>query len=169
MDVRVIQGEIAAQSADALVSSDRTNLRMATGVAGAIRRAADGPINREAAAQGPLELGEVLATDAFGLDADHVIHAAAMPHFGGGGATEESIREATLGSLETAEERGCETLVIPVLGTRMGEFPFEAAARILVETIAGFEGATLAEVRVIASGETEYETLQDVAAQVASR
>lgn len=38
MDVRVIQGDIAQQSADALVDAAGTSLRTGSGVAGALRR-----------------------------------------------------------------------------------------------------------------------------------
>ena len=65
---------------------------MGSGVAGALRRAAAGPIEDAATAKGPVDLGEAAVTDAFDLDADYVIHAAAMPHHGDGRATEDSIR-----------------------------------------------------------------------------
>ena len=57
---------------------------MGSGVAGALRRAAGGPIHEAAVAKGPIEFGEVAVTDAFDLDADYVIHAAAMPYYGDG-------------------------------------------------------------------------------------
>ena len=40
MEFTVVQGDIAAQSADALVNAAGTSLRMGSGVAGALRRAA---------------------------------------------------------------------------------------------------------------------------------
>jgi O-acetyl-ADP-ribose deacetylase (regulator of RNase III) len=64
-------------------------------------------------------------TDAYGLDADYVIHAAAMPHYGDGRAAAESIRDATRNTLETADELGCESLMIPVLGCAVAGFDIE--------------------------------------------
>src|SRR6056297_1928102 len=113
MQFTVVQGDIAAQSADALVNAAGTSLRMGSGVAGALRRGANGPINEAAMEQGPVDLGEVAVTDAFDLDAEYVIHAAAMPHYGDAKATESSIRDATRNALETADGLGCESLVIP--------------------------------------------------------
>jgi O-acetyl-ADP-ribose deacetylase (regulator of RNase III) len=107
-------------------------------------------------------------TDAFELDADHVLHAAAMPHFGDGRATEESIRAATANSLAMADELGCESLVLPVLGTGAAGFAFEHGARIVCSAVADHEPATLADVRVIAYSEAEFETLQRVADEVRS-
>lgn len=79
MEFGVIRGDIAAQHADALVNAANTGLRMGSGVAGALRRAGGEALNDAAVAEGPVELGGVAVTDAFGLDAEYVIHAAAMP------------------------------------------------------------------------------------------
>lgn len=82
MKPSVVRGDIAAQSADALVNATGTSLHMGTGVAGALLDAADGPLERDARVRGPVELGEVVVTEAYGLDADYVVHAAAMSHAG---------------------------------------------------------------------------------------
>ena len=99
MEFSVIQGDIAQQSADALVNAAGTSLQMGSGVAGALRRAAGDELNEEAVSKGPVDLGEVAVTDAYRLDAEYVIHAAAMPHYGDGQATAESIRQATRNAL----------------------------------------------------------------------
>ena len=65
MEFTVIRGDIAAQSADALVNAAGTSLRMGSGVAGALRRGAGDEINEAAMAQGPVDLGGVAVTDAF--------------------------------------------------------------------------------------------------------
>ena len=132
MNFTVIQGDIAAQQADALVNAAGTSLKMGSGVAGALRRGAGGDINAEAMANGPVDLGEVAVTDAYDLDAEYVIHAAAMPHYGDGQATTESIREATRNTLEQADELGCESIVIPILGTGVAGFDFERGAGLSV-------------------------------------
>lgn len=56
MEFTAIQGDIATRSADALVNAAGTSLRMGSGVAGALRRGANGPINEEATSKGPVEL-----------------------------------------------------------------------------------------------------------------
>ncbi|MFP4633039.1 MAG: macro domain-containing protein, partial [Halobacteriales archaeon] len=77
MEFEAIQGDISEQSADCLVNAAGTSLRMGSGVAGALRRAAGPGIDEEARSKGPVELGEAAATDAYGLEADYVVHAAA--------------------------------------------------------------------------------------------
>jgi O-acetyl-ADP-ribose deacetylase (regulator of RNase III) len=108
MEFTVIEGDIADQSADALVNAAGAPLRMRRGVAGALRRGARGPINEDAVSKGPAHLRGVAVTDAYELGAEHVVHAAAMPHYGDGRATTESIREATANTLAKADELGCE-------------------------------------------------------------
>jgi O-acetyl-ADP-ribose deacetylase (regulator of RNase III) len=139
---------------------------MGSGVAGALRRAAGGPIHEAAVAAGPVELGEVAVTDAFELDADHVIHAAAMPHYGDGRATEGSIRDATRNALAAAEDLGCRSVVLPVLGTGAAGFDFDAGARFVCEEVAAYDAGTLTDARVVAYSEGEYERLGDVAGAV---
>ena len=163
MEFTVIQGDIAAQSADALVNAAGTSLQMGSGVAGALRRGANGPINEEAVSKGPIDLGEVAVTDAYDLDAEYVIHAAAMPHYGDGRASEESIRDATVNSLEKAEELDCESLVIPILGTGAAGYPFKDGARTVCDAIWNYDSSVISDVRVIAYSDPEYETLEEVA------
>ncbi|MFB6133525.1 MAG: macro domain-containing protein [Halanaeroarchaeum sp.] len=162
MDFAVIQGDIARQSADCLVNAAGTSLRMGSGVAGALRRGAGEEINEAATSEGPVDLGEVAVTDAFDLDADYVIHAAAMPHYGDGKATEKSIRDATRNALETADGLGCESLVVPALGCGVAGFDLEQGARLIAEEITEFAGETLSDVRFIGYSDGEYETIRSV-------
>ncbi|MGQ4556168.1 macro domain-containing protein [Halobellus sp. GM3] len=166
MEFSVIQGDIAQQSADGLVNAAGTSLQMGSGVAGALRRGGGEALNQAAVTKGPIDLGDVAVTDAYDLDADYVIHAAAMPHYGDGQATEASIRDATRNSLERADELGCESLVIPALGCGVAGFPLEDGARIIADEIRAFDPASLSDVRFIAYGDAGYRTLRRVADEV---
>ncbi|MFC7239942.1 macro domain-containing protein [Saliphagus sp. GCM10025317] len=163
MDFDVIQGDIAAHSADALVNAAGTSLRMGSGVAGALRRGAGPEINEEAMAKGPINLGEVAVTDAYDLESEYVVHAAAMPHYGDGRATEDSIRDATRNALERADELDCQSLVIPALGCGVAGFDLAEGAEIIAREIQAYEPSTLEDVRFIAYDEREFETIQRVA------
>ena len=165
MQFTVVQGDIAAESADALVNAAGTSLQMGSGVAGALRRGAGGGINEAAVSKGPIELGAVAVTDAFDLDAEYVIHAAAMPHYGDGRATSESIQQATRNTLATADELGCRSLVIPALGCGVAGFDLGDGARLICEEIAAYEPETLDDVRFIAYSDDEFETIRAVAAE----
>jgi O-acetyl-ADP-ribose deacetylase (regulator of RNase III) len=166
MDFSVVQGNIAAQEADALVNAAGTSLRMGSGVAGALRRGAGEDLNRAAMEQGSIDLGAVAVTDGFDLDAEYVLHAAAMPHYGDGQATAESVRDAARNALEAADQRGCESLVLPALGCGVAGFDLAEGARIICEVIDAFEPDSLSDVRFIAYSDEEYETVRRVAAEV---
>ncbi|MDS0221183.1 macro domain-containing protein [Haloarcula sp. S1AR25-5A] len=164
MEFEVIQGDIAAQSADALVNAANTSLRMGSGVAGALKRAAGSGLNDEAVAKGPVDLGGVATTDAYDLDAEYVIHAAAMPP--GGQSTAESIRDATRNALAEADALNCESLVLPALGCGIAGFDFEEGVRILCEAISAFQPDSLTDVRLIAYSDDDFRRMQAVAADL---
>jgi O-acetyl-ADP-ribose deacetylase len=168
MEFTVIQGDIAEQEADALVNAAGTSLRMGSGVAGALRRGAGEAINEAAMAKGPVDLGGVAVTDGYDLDCEYVIHAAAMPHYGDGQATAESVREATRNSLETADGLGCESLVIPALGCGVAGFDLAEGARIIAEEITSYEPASLSDVGFIGYSDDEFATIREVANGVRS-
>ncbi|QLG61602.1 macro domain-containing protein [Halorarum salinum] len=161
MDFEVIRGDIADQSADALVNAAGTSLRMGSGVAGALRRRGGEELNEAAMERGPVDLGDVAVTDAYGLDAAYVIHAAAMPHYGDGEATAGSVRDATRNALATADGRGCESLVIPALGCGVAGFDLREGARTIAEEIRSFEPESLTDVRFIAYSDEEYRTVRE--------
>lgn len=166
MEFTTVQGDIAEQSADALVNAAGTSLEMGSGVAGALRRAAGGPINEEAVSKGPIDLGDAAVTDAYELDATHVIHAAAMPHYGDGRATRESITAATTHALRAADDLDCVSVVVPVLGTGAAGFSFEEGARLVCEAVWDYDPETVSDVRIIAYSDDEYATLERVASEV---
>ncbi|MFB6171839.1 MAG: macro domain-containing protein [Haloarculaceae archaeon] len=164
MEFTVVQGDIAAQQADALVNAANTGLRMGSGVAGALRRAAGERLNEAAVEKGPIDLGGAVETPAFDLDAEYVIHAAAMPP--GGQATAESIRDATRNALERADDLGCTSVVVPAIGTGVAGFSAEDGARIVCEVVDAFDPAALRDVRLIAYSDADYETFQRVAESI---
>ncbi|WP_262176865.1 macro domain-containing protein [Haloarcula laminariae] len=164
MEFDVIQGDIAAQSADALVNAANTSLRMGSGVAGALKRAAGSGIDDEAVAKGPVELGGVATTEAYRLDADYVVHAAAMP--AGGQATAASIRDATRNALAEADALNCQSLVMPAIGCGIAGFDFDEGVRIISEELAAFEPDSLSDVSLIAYDADEFERMRQVATEV---
>jgi O-acetyl-ADP-ribose deacetylase (regulator of RNase III) len=166
MEFTVVQGDIAEQETNALVNAAGTSLRMGSGVAGALRRKAGEEINEEAMAAGPVDPGAVAVTDAYDLDAEFVVHAAAMPHYGDGQATEESIRNAARNSLDAADKRGASSVVIPALGCGVAGFDLRDGARVICEEIAEFDPESLSDVRFVAYAADEYETIRAVAERV---
>jgi O-acetyl-ADP-ribose deacetylase (regulator of RNase III) len=137
--LRVVQGDISTFQGDAVVNAANNHLRMGTGVAGALLAAGGGTIQEECDAhvrrEGPLMVGEAAITGAGTLGVKYVIHAAAMGDYP---PTPESIRSAVRSALELAVEHDVASLAFPILGTGVGGFPFDEAARILVDEVKTF-------------------------------
>jgi O-acetyl-ADP-ribose deacetylase (regulator of RNase III) len=124
------KGDITESGADAVVNAANNHLWMGAGVAGAIKRKGGDEIEREAVAKGPIPVGEAVATTAGNLEARYVIHAAAMGH--DLRTDETKIANATRNALLRAEELKLKSIAFPALGTGVGGFPSERAAKIMV-------------------------------------
>ncbi len=134
--LEVIQSDIAECAVDAIVNAANNHLWMGAGVAGAIKRKGGQVIEDEAVRQGPIPVGEAVVTGAGSLKAHHVIHAAAM---GQDLVTDaDLIRQATMNSLKRAAALGLESLALPALGTGVGGFPVDEAARVMIEATGVF-------------------------------
>ena len=135
------EGDIAALEADAIANAANDHLWMGAGVAGALKRAGGDEIEREAIAQGPIELGSAVATTAGRLQARYVVHGAVMGEDLRTNA--ELVRNTTRSCLEVADGLGCRSLALPAFGTGVGGFPLDECARIMVEEARSFAPASL--------------------------
>ena len=137
--LRVVQGDISTFQGDAVVNAANNHLRMGAGVAGALLAAGGGTIQEECDAlvrrRGPIEVGEAAITGGGRLGVKFVIHAAAM---GDHPPTSASIRSAEHSALQLAVEHEIASIAFPVLGPGVAGFPFDEAARILVEEVKAF-------------------------------
>jgi len=126
-------GDICDLEIDVIVSAANPSLWMATGVAGAIKRAGGDEIEFAAVRQGPVELGSAVVTGAGRLAARAVIHAVSLDRDRrtSGEAIEAAIRSA----MARAREIEADGIAIPALGTGVGGYPLEDAARVSVATL----------------------------------
>jgi O-acetyl-ADP-ribose deacetylase len=151
MRLEVVDGDIAALEVDAIANAANNALWMGAGVAGAIKRAGGEEIEREAVAQGPVEVGAAVATGAGRLPAKHVIHGAVMGQ--DLRTDEELLGRTTRSCLELADELGCRSLALPAFGTGVGGFPLEDCARIMVAEARAHEPTSLERVVFAVFGE----------------
>jgi O-acetyl-ADP-ribose deacetylase (regulator of RNase III) len=112
---------------------------MGGGVAGAIKRAGGEEIEREAMQQGPIEVGEAVATSAGTLPARWVIHGAVMGQDLQTNA--ELVRRTTESCLRVAADLGAESLALPAFGTGVGGFPLDECARIMVDAVRTYDSS----------------------------
>lgn len=168
MEFSVMHGELVTESADVLVFAARTDLEMEGSVARRLREEAGQEIAEDAFVKGPVKLGQVVATDAYGLDSEYVMHAAAIPGHNHGNPSTASIRGATRTALRRSDELGCQSVALPVVGADMATVAFKEAAQIVCETIWEFEPSSLEDVRVVVDGDMQYEYATRIADAVQS-
>lgn len=131
--IELWNGDICDLEVDAIVNPANLSLWMATGVGGAIKRAGGDAIEFAAVRQAPVPLGEAIVTTAGKLAAKWVIHAVSLDRDRrtSGPVIEAAVRS----SMARAREIGAASVAFPALGTGVGGFPLDEAARITVETV----------------------------------
>jgi O-acetyl-ADP-ribose deacetylase len=141
--IEVVQGDIAdvtSHGAEAYVNAANNELWMGSGVAGALKRAAGDSVEREAVAQGPIEVGDAVVTSAGDMPppARVIIHAAAMGFTDRTQiyATADSVYNATLRSLQRCEHNAITSVVVPALGTGIGGLDDAECAEAMMRAIA---------------------------------
>jgi len=154
--IRVEQGDISGYDGDGVVNAANNHLRMGAGVAGALSRRGGDVIQRECdehiRLHGPLEVGGAAVTGGGDLRARWVIHAAAM---GDRPPSGDTISSSTREALSLAVEKGMKSVAFPVLGSGIGGFPFQEAARVMVREIRAHGEAHELPETVVLYGYTE--------------
>jgi len=132
--LEIVSGDITELAVDAVANAATTELSMGAGVAGALKRVGGEAVEKEAVAQGPIAVGEAVATTGHDLKAQWVIHAAVT---GPDLQTDaHAIAEATHGALAMADNVRIRSLAVPAFGTGVGGFPLYQCASIMVaETV----------------------------------
>lgn len=136
--IRLVEGDIATQQADAIVNAANSRMRGGGGVDGAIHRAGGPEILADCIRRFPdgLAVGRAGWTVGGELPAQWVIHVVG-PNWNAGqrdpGLLESCYREA----LRVADELGAQTVAFPAVSAGIYGWPLEDAARIAVRTVAG--------------------------------
>jgi O-acetyl-ADP-ribose deacetylase (regulator of RNase III) len=144
IELQVVEGDITSLEVDAIANAANNRLWMGSGVAGAIKRAGGVEIEHEAVEQGPIEVGDAVATGAGRLAARWVIHGAVMGQDLRTDAT--LVRRTTENVLRVADELGAKSVALPAFGTGVGGFPLDECATIMVEAVRAYEPSSLERV-----------------------
>lgn len=146
--IEVVVGDIAdvaAHQAEAYVVAANNELWMGSGVAGALKRAAGDAVEREAIAQGPIQVGDAVVTSSGQMPppTKALIHAAAMGFTDRTQiyASKETVSATTRRSLELCDEHGLTSVVFPALGTGVGALEHEDCAEAMCATMASYLSA----------------------------
>jgi len=139
MKIEVVVGNIVMQpDIDAIVNSANANLRLESGVAGAIHKAAGPELEKFCQPFAPLELGAALITPGFNLANPWVIHVRSA-HYINNTEPERYLAFALISMLSTAKDNGIRSLALPAIGTGVFKFPPMLAARITAKALSEFD------------------------------
>lgn len=158
------QGDITAETTDAVVNAANTALARGSGVCGAIFRAAGDGLEQACAAVSPCPTGDAAITPGFALAARWIVHAVGPIWHGGSQGEPELLASAYRRALEVAGEAGARSIAFPAISTGVYGYPLEPATGIAVRTCAEsdapielvrfvcFDGETLAVYEEALSG-----------------
>ena len=138
--IQIVQGDITAETTDAIVNAANAHLRHGAGVAGAILRHGGAVIQQESDAwvqeHGPVPHSQPAWTSGGRLHAKYVIHA--VGPVWGDGNEDAKLASAVEGSLALADELHCTSISLPALSTGVFGFPKDRAARVMFSSIDGY-------------------------------
>jgi O-acetyl-ADP-ribose deacetylase (regulator of RNase III) len=153
--IRLTQGDITEQDADAIVNPANPSLMGGGGVDGAIHRKGGSQILHECLMirrrQHPegLTTGGAVITTGGRLKARHVIHTVGPIWRGGTRGEPALLALAHTNSLRLAEANRLKTIAFPAISTGAYGYPIEKAARIAITTVREFLEKTEDNLEVI--------------------
>ena len=138
--VQLVQGDLMAETTDAIVNAANAHLMHGAGVAGAIVRAGGHVIQEESDTwvreHGPVPHAHPAWTSGGRLPARYVIHA--VGPVWGEGAEDTRLAAAVSGSLQVADELKLDSISFPAISTGIFGFPKVEAARVLTSAVRAY-------------------------------
>jgi len=159
--LELLEGDITEMQTDAIVNAANSQLILGGGVAGAIRKKGGPRIQQECNRIGATFVGGAVITTAGNLKAKYVIHAVG-PRMGEGNE-DEKLKNATLNSLQLAEEHNLKTISFPAISAGIFGFPIRRCAEIMLKTIVDYlKGETgLEKVVFCLFGRANYQVFEN--------
>ncbi len=129
----LVEGDITELEVEAVVNAANEELKMGSGVAGAIREKGGPSIQEECDRIGGTPVGTAVITGGGELKARHVIHAVG-PRMGEGDE-DRKLQSAVRSSLALADRHGLKSIAVPAISTGVFGFPMDRCARILLTEV----------------------------------
>ncbi|MDH3522563.1 MAG: macro domain-containing protein [Acidobacteriota bacterium] len=158
--LELLEGDITELSVDALVNAANEELKLGSGVAGAILKKAGSSIQKECDRIGGTPVGTAVLTGAGDLDVKHVIHAVGPRR--GEGDEDRKLASAVRASLALADRHGLKSIALPAISTGTFGFPMDRCARVTLTEIHRYlqGGTKLERVVVCLYGEEAFSTFR---------
>lgn len=151
-----MQGDITAQTVDAIVNAANRRMRGGGGVDGAIHAAAGPGLLEECVARFPdgLATGAAGWTHGHGLDARWVIHVVG-PNYSAGETDRSLLESCYVNALTVADELEARSVAFPLVSAGVYGWPRADAVRAAVETLRG-TGTQVQKATIVAFGPDLY-------------
>ena len=149
MHVEAVQGDLTAESVDAIVNAANEQLAPGGGVCGAIHAAGGPSIAAECRRIGHCPTGSAVATTAGELPARFVIHAAGPVWHGGDRGEPDLLAAAYVSALDEAARIGARSVAFPAISTGIYGYPLEAATAVAVAAVSNWTGDGVDLVRFV--------------------
>ena len=159
LEIQIQKGDITKVKADAIVNPANSYGWMGGGSAGAIKKNGGEEIEKEIIDKAPLEIGKAVATTAGKLPYKAVIHAPTMES-PAEKAMDYNVEMAVRGALLLADDQGFKTIAMPGMGTGIGDFPKDKAAKIMIAEIKRLNPINLEKVILVDLDEELVEAWQ---------
>jgi len=135
MRLEIVEGDVTEQpDLDAVVNAANAELMPGGGVAGAIHRVAGPELAGACRPLAPIQPGEAVITDAFGLPNRFVIHVLG-PRHGIDEPSDRLLANAYRNALALCTEHRVGSVGFPAVSAGAFGFPLEDAARIAIDTV----------------------------------
>ena len=158
--LELVDADITELDVEAIVNPANENLKLGSGVAGAIRRRGGPSIQKECDRIGEAMVGTAVITGAGNLSAKHVIHAVG-PRMGEGDE-DRKLASAVRASLALADRHGLRSIALPAISTGAFGVPFDRCARVTLTEIHRYlQGGTKIEhVALTLHGDEAFDTFR---------
>jgi O-acetyl-ADP-ribose deacetylase (regulator of RNase III) len=165
--IRVVVGELAAQTVDGLVRPVRSDLAPVSAASRDIAAAAGEELEERLARLGALPIGGAVLTPAGGLAAGYLIHVVVMSEEEP--QTSLSVQRALRNGLRRAADWGLASIALPPLGLSVGMIEPEESARALVEILFNHldEGVPPLDVTIVVGSDYEAHLFEGLVEETA--
>jgi O-acetyl-ADP-ribose deacetylase len=147
--IEVHEADITRLAVDAIVNAANQSLLGGGGVDGAIHRAAGPELLEECRTLGGCPTGQAKITCGYRLPAKFVIHAVGPRYRDGRHGEPELLASCYSESLRLAVAHGVRSIAFPAISCGIYGYPIQDAARIAVQTVAGYLASDKSIVSVI--------------------
>jgi O-acetyl-ADP-ribose deacetylase (regulator of RNase III) len=167
--IRIVEGDLTEQVADAIVNAANRTLLGGGGVDGAIHRAAGPRLLEECRGLGGCPTGEARITRGYDLPAAWVIHTVGPIWRGGSCGEDDLLASCYRNALTLARQRGLKSIAFPSISTGAYGFPIQRAAPIALREATRAlldHPGTLQRIVFVCYGQSDFQRYLEAAARL---